>query len=94
MKSNAIVEPVLCPSICHRDLLDRPTQPIRPWIFQRRHVGIFCRKSEIAGEHQRRSAINGDLQCRSGRCRRASDLVESLEQFFAIQSLGHVTSGL
>ena len=90
MEGDAVVEPIGRPSVCRSDAVDHAAQPIRPRIFQWRHVRIFGRKAEIAREHQRGPAVDGNLQRRSRSSGGAADLIEGRQQFVAIQSFGHV----
>jgi hypothetical protein len=81
MESYAIIEPVLGPARLGRNPLDRTLQPLRPWLFKRRHIGIFGCETEIARQHQCGATIDNNLQS----CAR-----RSCQQLVAIQCAGHV----
>jgi len=80
MESDAIIEPVVCPTIFPDDLPDNPLEPRGKRAFEFGHVDILGREPEIAGQHQRRTTIDGDLQFGSRHNRGATDPVKSVEQ--------------
>src|SRR5439155_9404315 len=89
MKRHAIIEPVFLPTILGRDFAYDGCQPVRQRMLQPRDVDILSCEPEIARQHQGRPAIDRNLQLRSRLDRRASDLVEGVEQGLAVEGCGH-----
>ena len=55
------------------------------WTLDVGDIDILRGKPEIARQHQRRAAVDRDLQLRSGLHRRATDLVECIQQRVAVE---------
>ena len=64
-------------------------QPIRQRVLEFGYVDILRGKPKIAGQHQRRTAVNRDLQPGSGLNRRTADLIEGIEQCVAAEGCTH-----
>ena len=89
MECDGVIEPVVLPMIFLGNLMYDRRQPIRQRVLEFGYVDIFRGKPEIAGKHQRRVAVDRDLQLGPGLNCRATDLIECIEQCVAAEGCTH-----
>ncbi len=92
VECDRIVEPVVLPKIFLGDFMHNLRQPARQRALKFGYVDIFRGKPEIARKHQRRASIDRDLQLRSRQHRRATNLIECIQQGVAAEGCTHHAS--
>ena len=89
MEHDPVVEPVIPPVILRRDFVHDGRQPTRQRVLEFGDVDIFSSKPEVARQHERRTAIDRDLQLCSRLHGSAPDPVEGVEQRVAVEGCAH-----
>ena len=89
MKGYSVIEPVVVPIILSGDLTHNRDQPIGQRSLKFRDVHIFRREPKIARKHQRRAAVDRDLQLGPRQYRSPPNPVKGVEQCIATESLAH-----
>jgi hypothetical protein len=92
MKRDPVIEPIVLPAIFLCNLMHHRVQPVGQGMPEFRYVDMFRGKPEIARQHQRGAPIDRDLQLCSSQYRRATDLIEGIEQRVAAKGCTHPTT--
>src|SRR5438477_6659227 len=89
MKGNGVVQPFRGPAVLHGNFADSFCQPLGPRLSNLGNIDVLRAEAKVAGQHQRRSAINCNVESRVRRNCGTSDLIEGVEKLFAIKARRH-----